>query len=487
MELRDYTFLGTTHSLCPECRRLVDAKILVRAGRVYFRKRCPEHGLREDLVCSDVAYFDRHEFSQPARLPRAFGTDAERGCPYDCGLCPEHEQHTCIALVEITSSCNLRCPMCFAESGPGGKHIDFATFRRMVDRYVHLEGIADVLQLSGGEPTLHPDVLPMVRYACEQPIQAVMINTNGIRLAHDDALVAELATLRHRLEIYLQFDGFDPSTHTALRGEPLLEVKLAALDALQRHDLRCTLVCTVDHNTNLHEVGRVLRFGLERPIVRGVSYQLATYCGRHLDPGDRDRRATMPDLVKALVSQTGDLLAESDFYPLPCAHPNCHMMAYLYRGGASPVPINRLIDVRKHMDLIANSIVYTPARARQLVARYLDSAGGCGCGPGGCGPAEPPRDEKLDEFVVKALAEQLGGADVFRVTLTAFLDAYNFDTRRVMKCCLAHLLPTGHVVPFCAYNTLYRDGHVPLPPLADAAHEPRTVPRPPTPLTLVSP
>jgi uncharacterized radical SAM superfamily Fe-S cluster-containing enzyme len=334
----------------------------------------------------------------------------------------------------------------------------------MVDRYVSLEGVADVLQLSGGEPTLHPDIVPMLRYAYEQPIHAVMINTNGIRLAHDPALLDQLAPMRDRLEIYLQFDGLSEPTYQALRGEELLAVKLQALERLREHDVRCTLVCTVDHNTNLHEVGRVLRFGLERPGVRGVSFQLATYCGRHLDPGDLEGRATMPDVVKALVAQSDGLLAESDFYPLPCAHPNCHMMAYLYRGGGRPTPINRLIDVRKHLDLIANSVVYTPARARQLAARHLEAAGGCGCGPGGCGPADP----ELDEFVVKALAEKVNGAEVFRVTLTAFLDAHTFDTRRVMKCCLAHVLPSGHVVPFCAYNTLYRDGHLTLPPLADA-------------------
>src|SRR5579863_4537881 len=106
MNLRDYTFLGTTRSLCPTCRRLVDAKIIVRGERVYFRKNCPEHGVIEDFVCSDVAYYDRHEFSQLARLPRAYGTEADKGCPYDCGICTEHEQHTCIALVEITSGCN---------------------------------------------------------------------------------------------------------------------------------------------------------------------------------------------------------------------------------------------------------------------------------------------------------------------------------------------------------------------------------------------
>lgn len=479
MPLRDYTFLGTTRSLCPRCRRLVDAKIIVRNQRVYFRKQCPEHGTFEDFVCSDVAYYDRHEFDQPARTPRAYGTRPDKGCPFDCGLCTEHEQHTCIALVEITSNCNLKCPMCFAESGPGGQHIDFETYTRMVDRYVALEGVADVLQLSGGEPTLHPELVRMVRYAYEQPIAVVMINTNGIRLAHDPALLEALAPMRDRLEIYLQFDGFEKSTYQNLRGEELLDVKLAALAALQKHDIRCTLVCTVDHNTNLHEVGQVVRFGLERADIRGVSFQMATYCGRHLEPRDLEKRVTMPDLVKALVSQTDGLVAESDFYPLPCAHPNCHMMSYIYRGGETPVPINRIIDVTKHMDLIANSIVYTPARARQLAAAYLEEAGGCGCGPNGCGEGAPLREaakqEPLDDFVVRALAEKLNGADVFRITLTGFLDVYNFDVRRVMKCCLAHVLPSGHVVPFCAYNTLYRDGHVPLPPLVDEARERRAL------------
>ena len=162
---------------------------------------------------------------------------------------------------------------------------------------------------------------------------------------------------------------------------------------------------------------RVVRFGLERPFVRGVSFQLATYCGRHLDPGDLENRATMPDVVKGIVEQTQGMVAEGDFYPLPCAHPNCHMMCYLYRGGPKPVSISRIIDVEKHMDLIANSVIYTPARARLLVQKYLEGAGDCGCGPGGCGTADP----NLDEFVVKALAEKLNGSDVFRIDTTSRL------------------------------------------------------------------
>ena len=147
------------------------------------------------------------------------------------------------------------------------------------------------------------------------------------------------------------------------------------------------------------------------------------------------------------------------------------MIAYLYRGGATPIPISRLIDVRKHIDLIANSIVYTPARVRHMMARAIEATGDCGCGPNGCSPNTPT----ADDFMQKALAEKLTGRDVFRVTLTSFLDAHTFDTRQVMKCCLAHILPSGHVVPFCAYNTLYRDGHVSLPPISTPALDtPRT-------------
>ena len=474
MRLRDHTFLGMTQSLCPECLALVPAKILDRNGRVYFRKRCPTHGVREDFICSDVKWFDRMEFSLPGKVPATFGTLPERGCPYDCGLCTEHEQHTCVGLVEITSSCNLQCPMCYASSGPGGKHLSFEEAKASIDRLVEVEGRAEVLQLSGGEPTIHPEFLRLLDYACSHAIDIVMINSNGLRFAHDPAFLEAVAKYKHRIEVYLQFDTFDDDACEKLRGERLVETKLKAVEALGKHGIRCILVATLHPGVNDHEIGAIVRFGTERPWVTGISFQPATYSGRHVLPEDLERRITFPDVVKSIASQTDGMFREDDFMPLPCAHPNCHTLSYAFRTGGNVYPLARFIDARNHLDILANGITFTRARTRELIQQYLGKLG-C-CAGGECAPGATPTLPDLSglspeagDFFLRALAEKLDPTDVFRITITSFLDAYNFDVRRVMKCCIHHVLPSGHVIPFCAYNVLYREGHVALPVLQQIA------------------
>lgn len=474
--LRDHTFLGTTKSLCPECLTVVDAKIVRRDGRVYFQKRCPTHGAREDFVCSDASRYDRHEYSVPGRLPARFGTEVARGCPLDCGICPDHEQHTCIGLVEVTDACNLRCPMCYSSSAPGRAHRSLAEIRRMIDRLVEVEGGAEILQISGGEPTVHPEIDAIVDYALSRDVDLVMLNTNGLRFASDPALAERLGRHDRRFELYFQLDGFRASTSIALRGEDLVERKLEALAVLGAHGVRVTLVCTLQPGVNLDEVGALVRFGAERPGVAGVSFQPATYSGRSAEPADLGLRVTYPDVVDAIASQTEGTFVADDFIPLPCAHPNCHTITYAYRAEGRVLPLTRLIDAREHVDLLANGIAFDRPRGRQLVQQFLRDSG---CVDGACDALEGflagarAAAERSGEpglaagFFARALHEDLAPSDIFRIAITSFLDPYNFDVRRVMKCCIHHVLPSGHVVPFCAYNVLYREGHVELPPLAD--------------------
>lgn len=494
-QIRDHRFLGLTQSVCPTCLAVVPAKIVSRDGRVYFRKQCPEHGLRDDFVCSDDRWFDRPGFDLPGRMPPKFGIEPDRGCPYDCGLCTEHEQHTCIAVLEITSSCNLTCPLCYASSAPGGKHVDFDDACRAIERLIECEGRPEILQLSGGEPTVHPRFLDIFRYACSRPIDIVMINTNGLRLARDAALRREIAKLAHRTEIYLQFDGFDDCTHTALRGESLAAEKLRAVELLGEAGLRTTLVCTLERDLNLDQVGALVEYAQARPWVTGISFQPATYVGRYVEPHELERRVTFPDVIHAICEQTGGRWRDSDFLPLPCAHPNTHILGYGYRDQGKTIPLTRFIDVENHLDLLANGVTFNRASARSLIADFLSrracggDGGDCGCGPmlpeslsnaraEGSAALSLPVVRSAEEteiassaesFFRRALAQDLSPADVFRITITSFMDAFNFDLRALMKSCVHHLLPSGHLIPFCAYNLLYRDGRVPLPPLADAA------------------
>ncbi len=484
MELRDHSFLGLTQSLCPECHQVVSAKIIARGKRVYFQKRCPVHGQREDFVCSDVEYYDRMEYAVPGKLPAGFGSLPKRGCPYDCGLCTEHEQHTCIGLVELTTSCNLKCPMCYASSGPGGAHETTADIRRAIDRLVAVEGRAEILQLSGGEPTLHPDFEGILAYAYERDVQHVMVNTNGLRFARDPRLAEHVARYERRFEVYFQLDGLDARATQSLRAADVLAEKLTALDRLAEHNVRVTLVATLQPGVNDDQLGPLIEFALKRPNIGGVSFQPATYSGRSELPETLERRLTFPDVVKGIAAQTHGLFRESDFMPLPCAHPNCHTLSYAYRDGERLYPLLRFIDAHKHKDLLANGIAFDRPRARQLVSEYLSAEG---CSAGDCaspeswlasalgqrmsgatngGEAEGAETIRaLLDFFNAALSETLSPDRVFRIAITSFLDVYNFDLRRVMKCCTHHVLPSGHVIPFCAYNVLYRPGHAPLPEL----------------------
>ena len=475
---RDYTFLGTTQSLCPECLALVPAKVISRGGRVYFRKTCILHGIREDFVCSDAKWFDRTDYSLPGKVPVSFGIEPDRGCPYDCGLCTEHEQHTCIGLLEINSACNLECPMCFAVSGPGGTHLSLDDCKAAIDRLVEVEGQPEILQLSGGEPTIHPHFEEIYRYACDQPIDIVMINTNGIRLARDRSFLESIAERKHRTEIYLQFDTFEDSGYRTLRGASLLETKLKAIEQLGEVGLNTILVCTVQPGINDHEIGRLVEFGIERPWITGVSFQPATYSGRFVLPETLEKRITFPAVIKA-VAEPSAQWQETDFAPLPCAHPNGHTLSYAYRSGSRVTPLARFVDLDQHLDLLSGRITFNRERARELIGQYLSrqacGGGDCGCGEVSLGTSLESRNEQADlspevmadatQFFTRALTESLNPCDMFRITTTSFMDAYNFDVRQLMKECVHFVLPSGHLVPFSAYNVLYRNGHVQLPPL----------------------
>lgn len=224
---RDEMFVEYTKSICPVCKVVVDAQVNIRHDKVYLRKRCREHGSFEALVYGDAQmYLESARFNKPGTFPLRFQTEVRDGCPSDCGLCPDHKQHACLGLIEVNTHCNLDCPICFADSGhqPDGYAITAAQCERMLDTLVAAEGEPEVVMFSGGEPTIHKQLLEFVDAAQARPVKTVIINTNGIRLASDRRFVDQLATRNrpgHPVHIYLQFDGLDEATHRRIRGHDL--------------------------------------------------------------------------------------------------------------------------------------------------------------------------------------------------------------------------------------------------------------------------
>lgn len=167
MPVRKYTYYDFTLSLCPECLKRIDAKIVFEDNQVFMLKRCPEHGNSRVLIADDVAYYKNiRNYNKPSETPHIYNTKSHNGCPYDCGLCPDHEQHSCLTVVEITDRCNLTCPTCYAGSSPTyGRHRTLEEVKKMLDAIVANEREPDVVQISGGEPTIHPDLFAILDYA----------------------------------------------------------------------------------------------------------------------------------------------------------------------------------------------------------------------------------------------------------------------------------------------------------------------------------
>src|SRR5258708_39787645 len=214
----DYVFYELTRSICPECRKVIDAKVLLRDNKVYMAKRCPEHGPFEALVYGDAEmYLSFSKYNKPGTIPLAFSTEIQHGCPLDCGLCPDHQQHACLGIIEVNSACNMECPLCFANAG-AGFNLTLEEVEDILDHLVETEGNPEVVQFSGGEPSIHPHIIEMMRAAKARYIKHVMLNTNGKRIADDDVFLAALGELRP--SIYFQFDGFARETDLRIRNEP---------------------------------------------------------------------------------------------------------------------------------------------------------------------------------------------------------------------------------------------------------------------------
>ena len=450
--VRSYIFYDVAVTICSVCFRKLEGKIVFQDDKVFLLKRCPQHGAERVLVADDVDYYRRcrEVFIKQPEMPLAYNTPVKWGCPYDCGLCTDHEQHSCLSLVEVTDSCNLRCPVCYAESGPERlQHRSLALIEKMFDAVVRNEGHPDVVQISGGEPTLHPDFFKIIELAKARPIRHLMVNTNGIRIAQEEDFVRQMAEAMPDIEVYLQFDSFERDALLELRGADLRTVREGALDRLNKYNLSTTLVVTLKKGLNDNEIGKIIDFALKQPCVRGVTFQPIQDAGRleKFDPATD--RLTLTEVRRKILEQTSVFRAE-DVIPVPC-HPDSLAMAYALKIGGKIIPLTGLIDPDVLISGARNTIVYEQEpEIRDCLFKLFATNHSPESG------AASLRD-LLCCLPRVAAPGDLGYKNVFRVLIVQFLDAHAFDVRSVKKSCIHIVHPDGRLIPFDTYNLFYRD------------------------------
>ena len=456
-KLRPYQFYDTAVSICSTCYRRVDAKIVFQDGGVWMLKRCHEHGSERVLLADDIDYYRRAReifLKTPEQVAR-YNTPVRWGCPYDCGLCPDHEQHGCISLIEVTDACNLRCPTCYANSGPERQnHRPLEQIEAMLDLAVRNEEEPSIVQISGGEPTIHPQFFEILDAAGRRPIQHLMVNTNGIRIAKEDGFAERLKTYDPGLEVYLQFDSFRLEAVQLLRGADTRKVHKRALEKLNDLNIGTTLVVTIRRGVNDDELGEIIEFARTQPCVRGVTFQPVQAAGRldkYQDGYDVERdRITLTEVRRRILEQT-DLFAPEDILPVPC-HADSVAMAYAPKLDDKFIPLTGMIDPEILIEGGRNTIAY---EREGVIKDKIFNLFSTHHSPGSQAGA---MSDLLEDIPGLAALSKLTYDNIFRILIVEFIDAHSFDLRSIRKTCVHIIHPDGkRAIPFDMYNMLYRD------------------------------
>jgi uncharacterized radical SAM superfamily Fe-S cluster-containing enzyme len=474
----------TTMSLCPECRKVIPATIFEQDGKVMMEKECPDHGKVMDVYWSDKDMYLRAErfaydgtgIENPA-IPNA------SMCPNECGLCQLHLTHTCLAMVDLTNRCNLKCPICFANANAAG-YVYEPSFDEIVKMMQMVRDERPVptttVQFSGGEPTIYPKFIEVIAKAKEMGFSQIMAATNGIKFAKDPGFL-KAAVQAGMNTIYLQFDGLRDDIYKASRGVPLLDTKLKVVENVQRMERppSIVLVPTVVKNINDDQVGEILKYALKNnDVIRGINFQPVAFTGR-IDQEERSQhRYTLPDLVKDLEKQTGGQITKDDFFPVPSvvpistlisalqeqskitltAHPHCGLATYLFiKDENNVVPLTRFVEVEPlFKELYELSVkaetskVKFPSKVKALniLKKHMIK-------------------EKVPEGLSTTKFLQMMGSmfsdsskksvakfswNMMFIGGMHFQDNYNYDVERVKRCAIHYSTPDGRIIPFCAYN-----------------------------------
>ncbi len=477
-----------TRSVCPVCYRLLPAVVFERDGKVFIRKECPEHGITEDVYWGDseLYHIKAEKWDVLGRGVPYSHIDVKAPCPFTCGLCPIHLSHTALANLVVTNRCDLTCWYCFYYAEAAGyvyeptlEQIDF-----MIEQYKK-QGVTMAVQITGGEPLIRDDLVEIVKLLKRKGVKHVQLNTQGIRFIKPDG--AELARRLREAgvnTVYLSFDGVTPKTNPKNHWEiPFI------FEAFRKARMNSVvLVPTVIRNMNAHEVGDIIKFAaMNMDIVRGVNYQPISITGLAKRSEREALRITIPEVIKLIEEQTDGQISRYAWYPVPCTltfsrfvealtgkkqfemsnHPACGMATYVYVERENGVP-KRFIPITDFVD-IEGLFEYMNEKTEELKSgksKYLVGTKLIFNLRKFIISEKVPKDLKiwniLYNILVRRNYDALGELHykMLYLGMMHFMDLYNYDVARVMRCDIHYLSPDGRMIPFCAFNVLndiYRD------------------------------
>ncbi|MFH1747214.1 MAG: tetraether lipid synthase Tes [Planctomycetota bacterium] len=475
----------TVETLCPECSCLILGRNFVRDGAVWMEKTCPEHGYFRDKINSDVDMYLRatragFQDERGVYKPQVTGGQA---CPSDCGLCGQHHSTSCLAQIDLTNRCNLTCPICFASANEAG-YVAEPSYEMVVEYLQTLREQhpcpATAIQFTGGEPTIHPDFHRIVKKSNEMGFSHVQIATNGIAIANPEFAARAADAGLHTL--YLQFDGLDDALYKQLRAQPLLDIKMAAIENCRRLDMKICLVPTVVKGFNDDQVGKIFRFAADNAdVISAIAYQPVAFTGRISRHDLESKRYTLGDLAHDVAAVSG-ADPRRDFFPLnhiaplsrimqtldgkpkirSSCHSDCAFGSYFFVApDGQTIPIPKLFDTMKlfrGFNELAAKIERTRPQGMatwrdklEIALTFLRSY------------RWTERDFRVTPFTFmrtlrgmtnKAAGRGTSGQKTYRTLMAAgmhFMDRYNYDTQRVRRCVILYSTPDG-VYPFCTIN-----------------------------------
>ena len=427
-----------TQSLCPVCLRVLEAFIVEEKGNTLMLKTCLEHGSFETVLWRSKTPMREWIRTKERATIKNPVTEVEKGCPFDCGLCSAHRQHTCTALIEVTSRCNLNCRFCFADAlDAKSTDLTLAQLQFQFESILKVSGTCNI-QLSGGEPTVRDDLAEIVRMGISLGFAFIQVNTNGIRMGKDEAYVKALKEAGLS-SIFLQFDGIDDAIYEKLRGKGLFDVKVQAIENCRKYGIGVVLVPTIVPNVNVQSIGDIVRFGISHsPTVRGVHFQPVSYFGRIPEPPKDEDRITLPEIMEQICEQTDHMVEMQSMKPPGCENALCsfHGNYLIEEGSLKPVTKRSCCSSESEKAEVGAS------KAKAFVARNWSYQ-------------KQVQEEKLSDWdkILSAIAN-----NAFSLSGMAFQDAWNVNLERIRDCCIHVSTVEGKLIPFCMYNITNMDG-----------------------------